>query len=296
MSRTSTNAPEVVSTSVVAASEVNEITSTESNELRGTLRERFEQYNLEATDQGALIEGWWRLVKDEPVSTTHADSPMTEDGTVVLPNDAKSREASALWSNFAPRKGGRRYSSEDGAREFVCTYKLTPISTKEDGTPSGKKCYLCGKVYLNGEVKEVSFVEITKIKNLLFGKGGWYSRKGEAQGVPTSMEEVESMSTKWAESLTKKLEEVEEILESYTDGGEMPDFTPLKEAVKARAYGHAEALYLAWKAEEEAKAEARAEAKATKDGEKLAAKSPEEILAALKKSGQLDAVRALLGI
>lgn len=292
MSKSLQNAPELVPSSVVAASEVNEITSTESNELRGTRRERFEQYNLEETEAGALIEDGWYLVKDEALSTTHEGCPVTADGIVVLPNDAKNRENSALWTNPA---AGKSYESEDGTKRLVCKYKLTPISSR-NGKQTGFKAYYVVEAERNGERKELRFVEITKIKDFLFGKGGWYSRKGEAQGVPTSMEEVESMSTKWAESLTKKLEEVEEILESYTDGGEMPDFTPLKEAVKARAYGHAEALYLAWKAEEEAKAEARAEAKATKDGEKLAAKSPEEILAALKKSGQLDAVRALLGI
>lgn len=258
------------------------VANVESSELRGTLRERLAQYNYEETEQGALIESWWRLVKSEPVSTTHAECAVTESGTILLPNDAKGKANSKLWTNFA---GGKVYESEDGTKRVECLFKLTPVSTKEDGTPSGKKCYFTVRVTKDGKVYDLRDVEITKVKNLLFGKGGWTSQKGEADGAPHSEEEAKTMAERWESNLLAKVEEIEEILATYTDDGDMPDLEPLRETIKVRTYAHAEALYLAWKEEEEAKDQERREAVNTKDATKLKGKSTEDTLSTLSKAG-----------
>lgn len=258
------------------------VANVESSELRGTLRERLAQYNYEETEQGALIETWWRLVKDEPVSTTHSECEVTKSGIILLPNDAKGRANSKLWSNFA---GGKVYGSLDGTKQVECLFKLTPVSTKEDGTPSGKKCYFTVRVTKDGKTYDLRDVEITKVKNLLFGKGGWTSQKGETDGSPHSEEEVKTMAEKWESNLLAKVGEVEDILATYTDGEDMPDFEPIKEAIRVKTYAHAEALYLAWKEEEEAKDQERREAVNAKDATKLKGKSTEDTLSTLSKAG-----------
>lgn len=261
------------------------VANVESNELRGTLRERLAQYNYEETEQGALIETWWHLVKSEPVSTTHADCEVTESGVILLPNDAKGRVNSKLWTNFA---GDKVYESKDGTKRVECLFKLTPVSTKEDGSPSGKKCYFTVRVTKDGKVYDLRDVEVTKIKNLLFGKGGWTSQKGEADGAPHSEEEAKTMAEKWESNLLAKVEEIEDILATYTDDGDMPDLEPLRETIKVRTYAHAEALYLAWKEEEEAKEAERKEATTAKKAEKFKPEDEEEALNILERTSGVD--------
>jgi hypothetical protein len=286
MSRTLNQAPTADYSVVVAeAASLNEATTVESSELRGTLRERLAQYNYEETEAGALIETWWHLVKSEPVSTTHADCEVTESGVILLPNDAKGRENSKLWTNY---HASGKFASMDGRIQFECKFKLTPISKKEDGSNSGKKCYFTLEGTKDGKPFTLRDVEVTKVKNFLFGKGGWTSQKGEADGAPHSEEEAKTMAERWESNLLAKVDEIEEILESYADDGDMPDFTPLRECIKVRTYGHAEALYLAWKEEEEAKAAERKEATTAKKAEKFKPEDEEEALNILERTSGVD--------
>jgi hypothetical protein len=89
--------------------------------------------------------------------------------------------------------------------------------------------------------------------------------------------------------------ELEEILESYIDDGDMPDFTPIRECIKVRTYAHAEALYLAWKEEEDAKEAERKDASDTKKAKAFKAETEEDAIAILAKTGlDLDKLAALL--
>lgn len=218
---------------------------------RTTLRERFAAYNFAECEQGATIEQNWRLVKDEPISTRHNECATTEDGTVLVDSDKR-------MCHFAPTEGGRLYKMEDGTA-FKCLYKLTPVSTDEDGNPTGFRTYFYGTMYRDGKESLAEWLDSTAIKNRLFGKQGWSSQKGPKAGaIPTSEKEARDFADSWTEELVGHLEEVERILATYGGATMLPDFSLAKRICKFRARRHSEALYAEYAAEQAREKEQRA--------------------------------------
>lgn len=217
-----------------------------------TLRERFAAYNYAECEQGATIEQNWRLVKDEPISDKHKGLE-DEQGTVLVESDRD-------MSNFAPREnGGRLYKMADGT-SFRCDYKLTPNSTDDDGKSTGFKTYYSG-LGTDRHGTECYFhnMDITAIKNRLFGKQAWTSQKGPKAGaIPTTSKEAREFADAWTEELVGHIEEVERILSTYGGATMLPDFTLAKRICKFRARKHSEALYAEYAAEQAREKEQRA--------------------------------------
>ena len=225
-----------------------------------TLRDLFATYDFAKSENGATIESNWRLVKDEPISTRHDGCGRTDDTrTVYLESDRQ-------FAHFAPMAdGGRRYEMPDG-KAFVCIYKLTPVSTDADGKPTGFKTYLFGDMYDgHGNVSRAEWLDITAIKNRVFGRQGWTSQKGPRAvlNAPTSRKEVETYTEEWRKELLGHLEEVERILETYRGSTLKVDLTLAKRVVKFKVRRHAEALYAEYAAQE-AERKAEREAKTLK--------------------------------
>lgn len=219
---------------------------------RITLRDRFAAYNYAECEQGATIEQNWRLVKDEPISDKHKGLE-DEQGTVLVESDRD-------MSNFAPREnGGRLYKMPDGT-SFRCDFKLTPNSTDADGKSTGFKTYYSGL----GRDKygtECYFhnLDITAIKNRLFGKQAWTSQKGPRAGaIPTTSKEAREYADAWTSELVGHIEEVERILATYIGAKMLPDFSLAKRICKFRARRHSEALYAEYAAEQAREKEQRA--------------------------------------
>lgn len=244
-----------------------------------TLRERFATYNFASTDQGATIEQNWRLVKDEPISDRHKGLE-DEQGTVLIESDRD-------MSNFAPREnGGRLYKMADGT-SFRCDYKLTPNSTDDDGKSTGFKTYYSG-LGTDRHGTECYFhnMDITAIKNRLFGKQAWTSQKGiKAGAIPTNSKEAREFADAWTEELVGHIEEVERILSTYGGATMLPDFTMAKRICKFRARRHSEALYSEYAAEQAREKEQRAVKTTAKKADKLGEVSAEDMLAILAAKG-----------
>lgn len=217
-----------------------------------TLRERFATYDFANCEQGATIEQNWRLVKDEPISDKHKGLE-DEQGTILVESDRD-------MSNFAPREnGGRLYKMPDGTA-FRCDFKLTPNSTDEDGKQTGFKAYYSG-LGIDKYGTECYFrnMDITAIKNRLFGKQAWTSQKGPKVGaIPTTSKEAREFADAWTEELVGHIEEVERILSTYGGATMLPDFTLAKRICKFRARKHSEALYAEYAAEQAREKEQRA--------------------------------------
>lgn len=244
---------------------------------KSTLRERFAQYNFDATEQGAVIEQNWRLVKDEPLSTRHNDCAITEDGTVLVDSDR-------LMSHYAPTADGRLYKMADGTA-FRCIYKLTPVSTTEDGAPTGFKTYFYGIMYRDGKESRAEWLDSTAIKNRLFGKQGWSSQKGPRAGaVPTSPKEAREFADSWTAELVGHIEEVERILSTYGGATMLPDFTMAKRICKFRARRHSEALYREY-AEQQASEREQSAVKNTRKQKVSEIKTADDMLKVLAAQG-----------
>lgn len=244
-----------------------------------TLRDRFAQYDFAECEQGATIEAHWTLIKSEPLSAQHAEkNPVMDDGRIILPNDAASEENSAAWTNFA---AGQSYISEDGQLSFTCWYKLSSNGTK-DGAPT----YMFGMAKKGGIEHPVDGRTSEWLKNKLFGKGGWISQKGPRAGaVPTTRAEAKTMAEKWSAELLGHIEAVERILETYTGGTTMPDFSAARQICKVRAYRHSLTLLAEFKAqEEEHRAERQAKTTAKK-ADRLGEVSAADMLAILAAKG-----------
>lgn len=241
-----------------------------------TLRERFAQYDFVNTEDGAQVELHWRLSKSEPVSTKHStECHVDEDSKLVLIDNDKQ------MSNFA---SGWLYKMEDGTA-FKCEFKLTPVSTDEDGKPTGFKTYYSGIMYRKGAEVQAFCLDSTAIKDRLFGRQAWSSQKGPKVGaVPKSKKEVRDLSEAWTEELVGHLNEVERILLTYTNSTLMPDLTWARRVCKFKARRHAEALYKEW-AEQERAENAERKAKAIKKAKVSDLTTNADFLAAMKASG-----------
>lgn len=218
-----------------------------------TLRERFAAYNYAECEQGATIEQNWRLVKDEPISDKHKGLEDEQTHVVLIETDRD-------MSNFAPCEGGRTYKMPDGT-SFRCDFKLTPNSTDEDGKSTGFKAYYSG-LGTDKYGTECYFqnMDITAIKNRLFGKQAWTSQKGPRAGaIPTTSKEAREYADAWTAELVGHIEAVEKVLNSYIDDYSlMPDFSLAKRICKFRARKHSEKLLSDYRAEQEREKEQRA--------------------------------------
>ena len=205
--------------------------------MKQTLRDRLSEYNFAATEQGATIESNWSLIHSEPVSAAHRACAVMDDGRIILPNDASTKENSALWSNFG---AALTNVSEDGGLEFQSTYKLTPNGVKA-GTPT----LFNGVLRKGTETIAVENRTSEWLKNKLFGKGGWISQKGfKAGAVPTSRGEAYDFADKWSAELQSHLSEIQRILESYGEIGlNIPDLSRVARICKVSAYRHSMNLY-----------------------------------------------------
>lgn len=217
-----------------------------------TLRERFAAYNYAECEQGATIEQNWRLVKDEPISDKHKGLEDEQTHVVLVETDKE-------MSNFAPCEGGRTYKMPDGT-SFRCDFKLTPNSTDDDGKSTGFKTYYSG-LGRDKHGTECYFhnLDITAIKNRLFGKQAWTSQKGPRVGaIPTTSKEAREFADAWTAELVGHIEEVERILATYGGAKMLPDFSLAKRICKYRARKHSEALYAEYAAEQAREKEQRA--------------------------------------
>lgn len=243
-----------------------------------TLRDRFAQYDFANCEQGAVIESNWRLVKSEPLSTRHSECATSEDGLTVY------IESDRLMAHFAP---GYTYEMPDGT-SFRCDYKLTPVSTDADGKNTGFKTYVSGPGKdRHGTECYFQNMDITAIKNRLFGKQAWTSQKGPRAGaIPTTSKEAREYADAWTSELVGHIEAVEKILATYTDRYHlMPDFGMAKRICKFRARKHSEALLAEYRAQEaEQKAERQAKTTAKK-ADKLGEVSAADMLAILAAKG-----------
>lgn len=242
-----------------------------------TLRDRFATYNFAECEQGAVIATNWRLVKSEPLSTRHSECATSEDGFTVY------IESDRLMAHFAP---GYTYEMPDGT-SFRCDYKLTPVSTDADGRNTGFKTYVSGAGKdKHGTECYFQNMDITAIKNRLFGKQAWTSQKGPRAGaIPTTRAEAKTYAEQWSAELLGHIEAVEKILETYTGARMRPDFSLAKRICKFRARKHSEALYAEYKAQqEEHKAERQAKTTAKK-ADKLGEVSAADMLAILAAKG-----------
>lgn len=246
-----------------------------------TLRERLATYDFANCEQGATIETNWRLVKDEPISTRHDGLGRSEDEREVYV------ETDRQMAHFAPKANdGRLYKMEDG-KGFRCLYKLTPVSTDADGNNTGYKTLYYGTMY-DGKGGEslAEWLDITAIKNRVFGRQAWTSQKGPRTGaIPTSRKEVLAYSEEWSKELLGHLDAVEKILGTYTDGytfAKALDFTLARRVCKFKARKHAEALYAQYEAEraEEVKVRKTKALKRTKVEEITSAEDMLKVLAA----------------
>lgn len=245
---------------------------------KSTLRDRFATYNFAECDQNAVIASNWRLIKDEPLSTKHAELEFDELTQVV------TLETDSQLSNFAPTPQGRRYELDGVA--FICRYKLTPVSTDADGKPTGYKTYYCGDMIRNGQTSEAFCLTSTDIKNRLLGRQAWTSQKGPRAGaIPTTRAEAKTYAEQWSAELLGHIEAVEKILETYTGGATMPDFSTARQICTMRAYRHSLTLLAEYKAQEaEQKAERQAKTTAKK-ADKLGEVSAADMLAILAAKG-----------
>jgi hypothetical protein len=245
---------------------------------KSTLRDRFATYNFAECEQNAVIESNWRLIKDEPLSTKHAENDFDEQTQVV------TLETDSQLSNFAPHPTGRRYELDGVA--FVCRYKLTPVSTDADGKPTGFKTYYCGDMIRGGQTSEAFCLTSTDIKNRLLGRQAWASQKGPRAGaIPTTRAEAKTYAEQWSAELLGHLDKVQEILETYTGGTTMPDLSAARQICKVRAYRHSLTLLAEYKAQEaEQKAERQAKTTAQK-ASKLGDVSAADMLAILAAKG-----------
>lgn len=250
--------------------------------MKQTLRDRLSEYNFAATEQGATIESNWSLIHSEPVSAAHRACAVMDDGRIILPNDASTKENSALWSNFG---AALTYVSEDGGLEFQSTYKLTPNGVKA-GTPT----LFNGVLRKGTETIAVENRTSEWLKNKLFGKGGWISQKGfKAGAVPTSRGEAYDFADKWSAELQSHLSEIQRILESYGEIGlNIPDLSRVARICKVSAYRHSMNLYREFSAQQRADQEERTQKTLAKKAEKSGLSqetSAEDALKLLKASG-----------
>ena len=249
--------------------------------MKTTLRDRLAEYNFAETEQGATIEQNWSLIKSEPISAAHKECATMEDGRIILPSDASTKENSALWSNFS---AALTYVSEDGSLEFQSTYKLTPNGVKA-GTPT----LFNGVLRKGTEAIQVENRTSEWLKNKLFGKGGWISQKGFKVGaVPTSRTEAKDFAEKWSAELLQHLDRVEEILATYEGGVTLPDFSQARQICKMRAYRHSLTLYKEYDAQQRAEQAERTQKTLAKKAEKSglsAETSAEDALKLLKAAG-----------
>jgi hypothetical protein len=250
--------------------------------MKTTLRDRLAEYNFSLTDQGATIEAHWSLIKSEPISATHKDCVVMDDGRIVLPNDAATEENSALWGNFG---AALTYVSEDGKLEFQSTFKLTP-----NGTKTGAPAFYNGTLRKGAETLAVENRTSEWLKNTLFGKGGWVSQKGRKTGsVPKSKKEAHSLAEKWGAELQSHLSEIQRILESYGDTGlNIPDLSRVGRICKVSAYRHSMNLYREYDAQQRADQAERDTKSLAKKAEKSglsAETSTEDALKLLRASG-----------
>lgn len=246
---------------------------------KNTLRDRFATYNFAECEQNAVIESNWRLIKDEPLSTKHAELEFDEQNQVV------TLETDSQLSNYAPTPQGRRYELDGVA--FICRYKLTPVSTDADGKPTGFKTYYCGDMIRNGQTSEAFCLTSTDIKNRLLGRQAWASQKGPREGaIPKTSKEAREFADSWTKELVGHIEAVERILETYTDKYHlMPDFGMAKRICKFRARKHSEALLAEYRAQQEAETK-KVKAKATaKKAEKIGAVSMADMFDIMKAKG-----------
>ena len=250
--------------------------------MRTTLRDRLAEYNFAETEQGATIEAHWSLIKSEPISATHKDCNTMDDGRIILPNDASTRENSALYGNYG---ADQAYVSEDGRIEFKSTYKLTPNGVKA-GTPT----LFNGLLKVGDKVIEVENRTSEWLKNTIFGKGGWVSQKGLKVGaVPTSRGEAYDFADKWSAELQSHLSEIQRILESYGETGlNIPDLSRVARICKVSAYRHSMNLYREFNAQQRADQEERTQKTLAKKAERSGLSqetSAEDALKLLKASG-----------
>lgn len=250
--------------------------------MKTTLRDRLSEYNFSETEQGATIEVNWSLIHSEPVSAAHKECAVMDDGRIILPNDASTKENSALWSNFG---AALTYVSEDGGLEFQSTYKLTPNGVKA-GTPT----LFNGVLRKGTETIQVENRTSEWLKNKLFGKGGWVSQKGLKVGaVPTSRTEAYDFADKWSAELQSHLSEIQRILESYGETGlNIPDLSRVARVCKVSAYRHSMNLYREFSAQQRADQEERTQKTLAKKAERSGLSqetSAEDALKLLKASG-----------
>lgn len=242
-----------------------------------TLRDRFAQYDFANCEQGAVIESNWRLVKSEPLSTRHSECATSEDGFTVY------IESDRLMAHFAP---GYTYEMPDGT-SFRCDFKLTPVSTDADGKNTGFKTYVSGPGKdRHGTECYFQNMDITAIKNRLFGKQAWTSQKGPRAGaIPTTRAEAKAYAEQWSAELLGHLNRVQEILDSYTGGRTKLDLSVARQVCTMRAYRHSLTLLAEYKAQEaEQKAERQAKTTAKK-ADKLGEVSAADMLAILAAKG-----------
>lgn len=250
--------------------------------MKTTLRERLAEYNFAETEQGATIEAHWSLIKSEPISAAHKECAVMEDGRIILPNDASTKENSALYGNYG---ANCTYVSEDGNIEFQSTYKLTPNGVKA-GTPT----LFNGVLRKGTETIQVENRTSEWLKNKLFGKGGWVSQKGLKVGaVPTSRGEAYDFAEKWGAELQSHLDRIQEILESYGETGlNIPDLSRVARICKVSAYRHSMNLYREFSAQQRADQEERTQKTLAKKAEKSGLSqetSAEDAMKLLKASG-----------
>ena len=249
--------------------------------MKTTLRDRLAEYNFNETEQGATIEQNWSLIKAEPVSAAHKECAAMEDGRIILPNDASTKESSAKFGNYS---AGLGYVTEDGRVQFECTYKLTPNGVKA-GTPT----LFSGVLKVGDKVIEVENRTSEWLKNTIFGRGGWVSQKGFKVGaVPTSRTEAKDFAEKWSAELLQHLDRVEEILATYEGGVTLPDFSQARQICKMRAYRHSLTLYREYDAQQRAEQAERTQKTLAKKAEKSglsAETSAEDALKLLKAAG-----------
>lgn len=250
--------------------------------MKTTLRERLAEYNFAETEQGATIEQNWSLIKSEPISAAHKDCPIMEDGRIILPSDASTKENSAKHGNYSPSLA---YVTEDGRVQFECTYKLTPNGVKA-GTPT----LFSGVLKVGDKVIAVENRTSEWLKNTIFGKGGWVSQKGFKVGaVPTSKTEAYDFAEKWSAELQGHLDRIQEILESYGETGiNIPDLSRVARICKVSAYRHSMNLYKEYDAQQRAEQAERTQKTLAKKAEKSglsAETSAEDALKLLKAAG-----------
>jgi hypothetical protein len=250
--------------------------------MRTTLRDRLAEHNFALSEQGVTIEANWSLIKSEPVSAAHKECAVMEDGRIILPNDASTKENSALWSNFG---ADLTYVSEDGSLEFKSTFKLTPNGVKV-GTPT----LFNGVLRKGSETIQVENRTSEWLKNKLFGKGGWVSQKGLKVGaVPTSRREAYDFADKWSAELQSHLAEIQRILESYGETGiHIPDLSRVARVCAVSAYRHSMNLYREYDAQQRAEQAERTQKTLAKKAEKSGLSqetSAEDALKLLRASG-----------